>query len=90
MKLLKLYGTQFIDYLGLRIKIPKIDCVQRKRPLARVNAPRAGVTRFPVVVTQLDYGAVPVGGWYWFNGQLQKRYWVATTPTPETPIVDSS
>jgi nucleotide-binding universal stress UspA family protein len=33
----------------------------------------------------LDYDAVPVGGSYWFNGQLQKRYWAAPTPTPETP-----
>jgi hypothetical protein len=68
---LERYGTQFLDYLGLRIKIPKIDS--------------AGVTPFPVVVTRLDYDAVPVGGSYWFNGQLQKRYWAAPTPTPETP-----
>ena len=89
MKLLRAYGTQFLDYLGLRIKIPKIDWAQRKRSLVRVSAPRAGVTPFPVVVTQLDYDAVAVGGWYWFNGQLQKRYWAATTPTPATPIVGS-
>jgi hypothetical protein len=25
------YVTQFLDYLGLRIQIPKIDCMQRKR-----------------------------------------------------------
>jgi hypothetical protein len=56
-----------------------------KASLARVIAPRAGVTPFQVVVTQLDYDAVPVGGSYWFNGQLQKRYRAAPTPTPETP-----
>ena len=85
MKLLKVYGTQFLDYLGLRIKIPKIDCMQRKRSHVKVIAPRAEVTPFQVVVTQLDYDAVPVGGSYWFNNQLQKRYWAAPTHTPETP-----
>jgi nucleotide-binding universal stress UspA family protein len=59
--------------------------VQQKRSLVRVISPRAEVTPFQVVVTQLDYDAVPVGGSYWFNGQLQKRYWAAPTPTPETP-----
>jgi nucleotide-binding universal stress UspA family protein len=82
---LERYGRQFLDYFRSRIKIPKIDCVQRKRSLVRVIAPRAEVTPFQVVVTQLDYDAVPVGGSYWFNGQLQKRYGGAPTPTPETP-----
>ena len=86
---LERYVTQFLDYLGLRIKIPKIDCTRRKRSHVKVIAPRAEVTPFPVVVTQLDYDAVPVGGSYWFNGQLQKRYWAATTPTAATPIVGS-
>ena len=78
-------ATRNIDYFRSRIKVPKIDCVQQKRSLVRVISPRAEVTPFQVVVTQLDYDAVPVGGSYWFNGQLQKRYWAAPTPTPETP-----
>lgn len=79
-----------LDYLDLRIKIPKIDCMQQKRSHVKPIAPRADVTPFPVVVTQSDYDAVPAGGLYWFNGQLQKRYWAAPTPTPETrvPIVE--
>jgi hypothetical protein len=84
MKLLTIV-TQVLDYLELRIKIPQIDCMQRKRSDVELTAPRADVTPFPVVVTQSDYDAVPVGGLYWFNGQLQKRYWAAPTPTPETP-----
>jgi hypothetical protein len=59
--------------------------MQRKRSHIKLIAPRANVTPFPVVVTQSDYDAVPVGGLYWFNGQLQKRYWATPTPTPETP-----
>lgn len=74
MKLLTIV-TQILDYLDLRIKIPKINCMQRKRSHIKLIAPRANVTPFPVVVTQSDYDAVPVGGLYWFNGQLQKRYW---------------
>jgi len=59
--------------------------MQRKRSHVRVIAPRAEVTPFQVVVTQLDYDAVPVGGSCWFNDQLQKRYRGSLTPTPETP-----
>jgi hypothetical protein len=81
MKLLTIV-TQVLDYLDLRIKIPKIDCMQRKRSHVKLVAPRANVTSVPVVVTQLDYDALPVGGLYWFNCQLQKRYWPAPTPTP--------
>ena len=77
--------TQVLDYLDLRIKIPKIVCLQRKRSHVKLIAPRANVTPFPVVVAQSDYDAVPLGGMYWFNGQLQKRYWTAPTPNPETP-----
>jgi hypothetical protein len=84
MKLLTIV-THVLDYLDLRIKISKIDCMQQKRSHVKLVAPLANVTPLPVVVTQSDYDAVPVGGLYWFNGQLQKRYWVAPIPTPETP-----
>ena len=87
MKLL-IIVTQVLDYLDLRIKIPKINCMQRERSHIKLIAPRANVTPFPVVVMQSDYDAVPVGGLYWFNGQLQKRYWSTPTPTlrPQSPL----
>ena len=77
-----------LDYLDLRRKIPKIDCMQRKRSHVKLIAPRADVTPFPVVVTQSDYDAVPVGGLYWFNCQLQKRYWAAQhlPLRPQSPL----
>jgi hypothetical protein len=81
-----MYETvNYTRLFGLANKDRKDDCMQRKQSHVNLIAPRANVTPFPVVVTQSDYDAVPVGGLYWFNCQLQKRYWAAPTPTPETP-----
>jgi hypothetical protein len=65
--------------------IAKIKEVPPKPTFTQIVAtPHAGVTPFPVVTSQSDYDAVPVGGSYWFNGHLQeKRYWGEPTPTPK-------
>ena len=85
-------------------KAPRAVLVSTPDPKAN-KAPRATLiatpapTPIPVVVTEEDYNAIPVGGLYYFQGRLQqKRAWATpaqsstpdvsenSTPTP-TPVV---
>jgi nucleotide-binding universal stress UspA family protein len=61
-KALEGYVTQFLDYLGLRIQIPKIDCMERKRSqVKRALAKLEDIVRRqadtkPALITSLSIG----------------------------------